>query len=183
MRPISETTRMSASPYPGGGLLVLCLEHQPCSVCTRTRSVISYPCSTDWCLAGWRLDLALLQTMGARISASRQRQRHSLNDPSMAPHPQLANSSTAPRYKSLKLPEDFELSPRLPAGFSRDPSRTRGEIQDSCCSTHLAAAQMEAALLSPRVSQAVGLCGAMQTEPSCNPAVLRATALRPCRKL
>ena len=88
-----------------------------------------------------------------------QRQRHSLNDPSMALHPKLANSSMAPRYKSLKLPEDFELSPQLPACFNRDPSGTWGEIQDSCCSTRLAAAQMEASLLSTRVSQAVGLWG------------------------
>lgn len=100
-----------------------------------------------------------------------QRQRHSLNDPSMALHPKLANSSAAPRYKSLKLPEDFELSPRLPACFSRDPSRTRGEIQGSCCSAQLAAAQMEAALLSARVSQAVGLWGcANRAEPKpCGP--------------
>lgn len=100
------------------------------------------------------------------INASCQRQRHSLNDPSMAPHPKLANSSAAPKYKSLKLPEDFELSPRLPACVSGDLSRTRGEIQDSCCSTHLATAQMEAALLSAWVSQAVGLWGyANRAEP------------------
>lgn len=92
---------------------------------------------------------------------SAQRQRHSPNDPSMALCPKLANSSAAPRYKSLKLPEDFVLSPRLPACFSRDPSRTRGEIHDSCCSTYLAAAQVEAAVLSTQGCpgpEAVGVC-------------------------
>lgn len=92
---------------------------------------------------------------------SAQRQRHSPNDPSMALCPKLANSSAAARYKSLKLPEDFVLSPRLPACFSRDPSRTRGEIHDSCCYTYLAAAQVEAAVLSTQGCpgpEAVGVC-------------------------
>lgn len=149
----------------------------------QSAAVIPHPCSTDGCLAGWRLDSALLQTIWGPLSMPpAQRQRHSLNDPSMALHPKLANSSAAPRYKSLKLPEDFELSPRLPACFSRDPSRTRGEIQDSCCSSHLAAAQMEAALLSARVSQAVGLWGCAN-RAELKPCRAQTSALSPGGKL
>lgn len=114
MRSVSETTRMSASPYPGGGGLLgtpALLSVYPFSL---QRSSLTRAQLTDGCLAGWRLDSTLLQTIWGPLSIPpAQRQRHSLNDPSMALHPKLANSPAAPRYKSLKLPEDFELSPWL----------------------------------------------------------------------
>lgn len=184
MRPVSETIR-GALHHIQAEACWLNVLHTSAAQCIPVHSatVVPHPCSIDLCLAGLKLDSALpLSILRPLSMPPTQGQGHSPNDPSMALHPKLANSSATPRYKSLKLPEDFELSPWLPACFSRDPSRTRGEIHDSCCSPYLAAVQVEAALLSTLMFPAWG-CGVVQTEQSCNPAVLRAAALSPGCKL